>query len=210
MTTNFGVRRRESFDEVARLYDSARPGYPRALINDLLDFTALREGGRVLEIGCGIGQLTVPLAELEVFLVAVELGANLADVAREKLSRFGRAEVIVADFDQWVLPDQPFDLVVAATAFHWLDPDRRIQKCVYALRPGGTLAVIDTHWGVRTGDDPFLRQVSHVTHAGILITIPRSIPQYSRACQKSALTWQAHGCSPRLRIGAIEAIESTA
>ncbi|MDM0110523.1 class I SAM-dependent methyltransferase [Variovorax sp. J22R133] len=155
MTTSRGVRRRESFDQVAQLYDGARPGYPQGLIHDLVDFTALREGHRVLEIGCGTGQLTAPLGELGAALVAVELGSNLAAIARQKLSRFGHAEVVVADFDQWILPDTPFDLVVAATAFHWLDPATRIHKCADALRPGGTLAVIETHWGVRLGDDPF-------------------------------------------------------
>jgi SAM-dependent methyltransferase len=63
--------------------------------------------------------------------------------------------VVVADFDQWRLPDTRFDLVVAGTAFHWLNPATRIQKCVDALLPGGTLAIIETHWGVAAGDDPF-------------------------------------------------------
>jgi SAM-dependent methyltransferase len=158
MTSGRGVRRRESFDEVAELYDRARPGYPQSLIDDLVDFTGLRGGHRVLEIGSGTGQLTVPLAERGVSLLAVELGSNLADVARRKLSRFDHAEVVVADFDQWVLPDRPFDLVVAATAFHWLDPATRIRKCADALRSGGTVAIVETRWGVRHGDDPFFAE----------------------------------------------------
>jgi SAM-dependent methyltransferase len=90
-----------------------------------------------------------------VYLVAVELGSKLAAVARRNLSRFNHAEVVVADFDEWPLPDTPFDLVVTATAFHWLDPDTRIRKCADALLPGGTLAIVDTRWGVGDGDDPF-------------------------------------------------------
>jgi SAM-dependent methyltransferase len=148
-------RRRESFDDVAELYDKGRPGYPRQLVDDLADIAELGEGRRVLEIGPGTGQLTVPMAERRVSLVAVELGANLAQVVRRKLARFDGAEVVVADFDAWVLPDAPFDLVVAATAFHWLDPATRIQKCADALRPGGVLAIVETRWGAGRGDDPF-------------------------------------------------------
>ena len=55
--------RRESFDEVADLYDMARPGYPLSLVDDLVELTGLHSGTRVLEIGCGTGQLTLPLAE---------------------------------------------------------------------------------------------------------------------------------------------------
>ena len=148
-------RRRESFDDVAELYDQARPAYPPRLIDDLIEVTALGPDQRVLEIGPGTGQLTLPLANLGVSLIAVELGSRLADVTRRKLSRFKQAEVVVADFDQWRLPDTRFDLVVVGTAFHWLNPATRIQKCVDALRPGGTLAIIETHWGIAAGADPF-------------------------------------------------------
>jgi SAM-dependent methyltransferase len=51
----------------------------------------------------------------------------------------------VANFDEWPLPAEPFDLVVSATAFHWLDPETRMERCAAALRPGGSLAVISTH-----------------------------------------------------------------
>jgi SAM-dependent methyltransferase len=125
------------------------------LVDDLLELSGLGKGHRVLEIGSGSGQLTVPLAERELSIVAVELGANLADVARRKLARFQHAEVVVADFDEWVPPSDPFDLVVVATAFHWLDPTTRVQRCAGALRPGGVLAIVETHWGVSCGDDRF-------------------------------------------------------
>src|SRR5574341_242905 len=104
MSASRGSRRRESFDEVAELYDKARPGYPHQLVDDLLELSDLGEGHRVLEIGSGSGQLTVPLAERGLSIVAVELGANLAGVARRKLTRFQYAEVVVADFDEWVIP----------------------------------------------------------------------------------------------------------
>ncbi len=155
MSTNRGGRRRESFDEVAELYEKARPGYPQQLIDELLELSDLGKGGRVLEIGSGTGQLTVPLTERGLSLVAVELGAHLAAVARRKLARFPHAEVVVADFDQWVLPSEPFDLVAVATAFHWLDPATRVRRCADALRSGGILAIVETRWGVSCGDDRF-------------------------------------------------------
>lgn len=54
---------REIFNEAAELYDRVRPGYPPRLFDDLAELAGLGSGSRVLEIGCGTGQATVPLAE---------------------------------------------------------------------------------------------------------------------------------------------------
>jgi len=138
---------------VAALYDRARPPYPAALVDDLAALTGLGSGTRVLEIGPGTGHLSVPLAERGAALLGVELGARLAEIARRRLAPFPDAEIVVADFDRWAAPPAAFDLVVAATAFHWLAPATRVARCVEALRPGGALAVVHVTWGV--GRDPF-------------------------------------------------------
>ena len=142
------IRRRASFDGVADVYDWARPNYPDALLADLLAESRLDSSTRVLEIGCGPGLLTRPLAETGASLTAVELGPNLAALARARLSGFPEVHVVEADFDRWDAPQGAFDLVVAATAFHWLDPERRVDACARALVSGGRLAIVDTHWGV--------------------------------------------------------------
>jgi SAM-dependent methyltransferase len=99
----------------------------------------------VLEIGCGTGQATRPLAERGCEVVAVELGADLAAVARRELAGFPAVTVVTAAFEDWPLPDEPFDVVFAATSFHWVDPAVRVDKSADALRPGGTLATVATH-----------------------------------------------------------------
>jgi len=142
MTGADRLRLRQTFDQDAELYDHARPGYPRELFDDLEDLGGVRSGSRVLEIGCGTGQATVPLAERGCRIVAVELGPGMAAVARRNLARFPEAEVAVAAFEDWPLPAEPFDAVVAATAWHWIDPATRVAKAAQALRPGGMLATI--------------------------------------------------------------------
>jgi SAM-dependent methyltransferase len=136
---------RDTFGEDAELYDRARPGYPPALVRALASGTGLGPDSRVLEVGPGTGQLTVPLAELGCRITAVELGPSLAAMARRKLRAFPHAHVEVADFEQWPLPRELFDLMVAATAFHWLDPAVRLAKAADALGPDGTLALVTTH-----------------------------------------------------------------
>ncbi len=140
---------------MADAYDRARPSYPEQLVHDLVAFARVHAGSEVLEIGPGTGQLSVRLAERRARLVAVELGPNLAEVARRKLSSFEGAEVVTANFDRWEAPSASFDVVVAANAFHWLDPATRLARCAAVLRPGGSLAIVQTRWGVAQVDDPF-------------------------------------------------------
>jgi SAM-dependent methyltransferase len=150
-------RRRSTFDEAAELYDRARPGYPTALLDDLVELAGIGPGSRVLEIGPGTGQATVPLAERGCRIVAVELGPQLAAVTRRNLASFPAVEVVTAAFEDWPLPPEPFDLVLSATAFHWIDPAVRVRKAADALRPGGSLATIATHH-VAGGDEQFFVQ----------------------------------------------------
>lgn len=138
------LRLRRTFDAAAERYDRARPKYPPAIFEDLAELSGLEPGSSVLEIGCGTGHATVPLAERGYRIVAVELGAALAKVARRRLAPYPDAQVIVADFEDWKLPAQPFDAVVSATAFHWISPEIRVQKAAAALRAGGSLAIIET------------------------------------------------------------------
>lgn len=146
------------FDEDAELYDRARPGYPPKLFDDLIETAGIGPGSRVLEVGAGTGKATLPLAERGCRITAVELGANMAAVARRNLAGFEAVEIVTADFETWPLPAEPFDAVVSATAFHWIDPEVRMAKAADALRPGGALAVVATQH-VAGGTESFFAEV---------------------------------------------------
>ena len=149
------VRRRESFDLVSQDYDLYHSPYPPEVVDAVVGLSRLHRGSSVLEIGCGTGQLSAPLAQLGVHLVAVELGPHLAARASQHLRPFPHAQVEVGSFEAWPLPSQPFDAVVSASAFHWLDPAVRFAKSAEALRPGGYLTILHVH-RVRGGTPGFL------------------------------------------------------
>jgi cyclopropane fatty-acyl-phospholipid synthase-like methyltransferase len=108
---------RATFDRVAEQYDDARPVAPNEVFDDLVGLAALAPGARLLEIGCGTGQATIPLAERGFEILAVELGAQLAAVARRKLAAFPRVEIVTAPFEQWDPGDARFDAVCSFNAF---------------------------------------------------------------------------------------------
>jgi SAM-dependent methyltransferase len=138
-------RRKKSFDRVAEDYAAFRPPPPREVVDAVVAASAIRVDSRVLEIGCGTGQLSVSIADLGVELVAIELGPQLAALAARNLERFERARVVVSSFEEWQLPSRKFDAVMCANAFHWLRPEVRYSKCAAALRPGGVLAIVQVH-----------------------------------------------------------------
>jgi SAM-dependent methyltransferase len=149
-----GDRRRESFDAAAADYHRYRSPYPDEVVDSVVQQASVRPGTRVLEIGCGTGQLTVPLARQGAELVAVELGANLARFARTNLRPYRNARVEVSAFEDWPLPDTRFDVVVSASAFHWIDPHIRFSKSARALKHGGSLTIVHAHH-VRGGTPGF-------------------------------------------------------
>lgn len=145
---------RSTFTEAAELYDRVRPGYPDACFDDLVGLSGLPSGGRVLEIGCGTGQATLPMASRGYRITAVELGTDMATVARRKLAVYANVSIHTVSFEAWTLPLEPFDLVMAATAFHWIDPAVRWQKVAAALRHDGAAGVFSSRH-VAGGDDDF-------------------------------------------------------
>ena len=100
---------------------------------------------RVLEIGCGPGTLTQSIAKLGCEVVALELGKHLAEAAARNLASYARVRVLHTSFEDWELPSEGFDAVVAAGSYHWLDPAIRVRKILDALKPGGCVAVLNKH-----------------------------------------------------------------
>lgn len=135
----------ETFDTQAERYDRARPRYPRKLFDDLHALAGLNDTSRVLEIAPATGIVMLPLARRGYRVTAVEMGVNLAAVARRNLAAYPNATIEVSRFEDWTPPAEPFDAICCATAFSWLDPAVRLEKCAAALKPGGHLAIWDTH-----------------------------------------------------------------
>ena len=77
---------RTTFDSSSATYQSARPDYPDELFDDLLAVTGLAPPADLLEVGCGPGNASVPLARRGFRITAVELGAHLADTAGTNLA----------------------------------------------------------------------------------------------------------------------------
>ena len=160
MDDSIRLQRARSFDEIAELYDRARREHEEQIFDDLFELARIEpRGAKVLEIGCGTGQATLPLARRGCRVVCVEMGTNLARVARDRLAQFPSVTVINHRFENWEPNGATFDLVFAANAWHWLDPRVRYAKAASVLRPDGVLAFMISRHAFPPDFDSFFAEI---------------------------------------------------
>ena len=109
---------KDHFSGVAEGYQAFRPEYPAALFDWLSEVAPAR--CRAVDLGCGTGQASVALAAH--FSEVVGLDPSADQIARAK--PHPRVSYRVAPAEATGLERESADLVIAAQAFHWFDPER--------------------------------------------------------------------------------------
>jgi trans-aconitate 2-methyltransferase len=115
------------------LYQSAH-AFVWQKASDLLDLLAPRAGERILDLGCGTGQLTAKIADNGAEVLGIDRSPEMVDQARRN---FPHLAFEVGDATTFVA-DRPFDAVFSNATLHWVKPPEAAVRCVHAaLRPGG-------------------------------------------------------------------------
>lgn len=192
MNDEIRLQRARTFDEIAELYDQGRRECPDQLFDDLFERVDSEPAdANVLEIGCGTGQATLPLARRGCRVTCVEMGANLTRIARRKLAPFPRVKIAHARFEEWDPNGEAFDIVFSASSWHWLDPGVRYRKAAAVLRPEGVLAFTSWEHAFPPGFDSFFAEIQPCYEAIGAGTIgwppppPDEIPDVSHEIDRS-------------------------
>lgn len=143
--------------EVADFYASYRRGYPAAVFDDLVSTFGLTGADTVLDLGCGTGQLTVPMAERVGHVIGVDPSADM-------LAKGQRQENITwqvgSDTD---LPAvDGLGAVTIGQALHWMDHERLFRALRPLFRPGGGIAVVTNGTPLWLQDVPWSRALRAV------------------------------------------------
>ncbi|HXN61651.1 MAG TPA: class I SAM-dependent methyltransferase [Acidimicrobiales bacterium] len=124
----------KSFGSVADHYNRLRSGPP----SEALDFLLPQDAADVLEIGAGTGILTRLLVKRIPHVTAIEpddrMRALLAASAPDLEAIQGHAEEIP-------VPSSSYDVVIAQSAWHWVDEARAVPEVARVLRPHGRLSL---------------------------------------------------------------------
>lgn len=136
------LKRNESFNSIAQLYDEVRPSYPDKLISDIIENCKITSEGTLLEIGAGTGKATVKLAEKGLKIQCIELSENMAQVLKTNCTSYPEVKIDVDSFESWEPKNnEKYQVVYCAQAFHWIDPKLSYKRCHSLLEDGGHLAL---------------------------------------------------------------------
>lgn len=166
------TRRARIFGEVAEVYDRVRPPYPDTLVDQILQRVPGAGSATMVEVGAGTGKASRQFLDRGVTVVAVEPDPRMAAVAAARLGETGRFHIHVAAFEEWEGEGGPYDLVVAAQAWHWIDPDVGFRRAWELLGADGLLALLwnrPRRGGRPEGiDEAYRRHAPHLAGASTL------------------------------------------
>jgi SAM-dependent methyltransferase len=135
--------------EVAEFYHVYRHGYPAAVIDVLADAFRLGPRDLVVDLGCGTGQLALPLAGRVRAVIGMDPEPDMLRRARRAARDADVSNVswmLGADADlpalQGVTGQRSVAMVSIGQALHWMRHDELFRSARPLLRPGGGVAVV--------------------------------------------------------------------
>ena len=138
----------------------------------LINQAAISPGHRVLEIGCGTGNLAILIKRLNpaAQVVGIDPDPNALARARRKAQRRGSEIQFDQGFSEELpYPDASFDRVFSAFMLHHVRPDAKpvsLREAFRVLKPGASLQLADFNEGERPsgGFHGFLASIFHSRH----------------------------------------------
>ncbi|KAA9110151.1 class I SAM-dependent methyltransferase [Microbacterium rhizomatis] len=143
------------FDGVAALYAVARPTYPKAAVDWLVDADA----SVVVDVGAGTGLFTRLLDDGARTVIAVEPSARMLEQLRLAVPG---VRAVTGSGERMPLPDASADAVVFAQAWHWVDLPAASIEAARVLRPGGRLGLV---WNLRDERVAWVRELGAAMRA---------------------------------------------
>lgn len=116
--------------------------YPDRIVSSVVATTGLSQESSLLEIGCGPGTATQSFARLGCSIEAVEPNPEFVRIAKQELQAFDNVTIRNLLFEDYNAGGQKFDVVLAASSFHWVKRDVACLKASQILKPGGDLVLL--------------------------------------------------------------------
>ena len=144
---------RTHFDDIVLNYDKVRWDYPAELFTDAIKYAGVGDGKQAIEIGAGTGKATAPFLDVGYSVTAVEMGQNMTEFLLDKFRGYANFNVITSTFEEAPLEENSYDLIYAASAFHWVDAEVGCPKVLRLLKSGGAFTLFRNNAIRPEGDD---------------------------------------------------------
>lgn len=179
---------RDLFKGTAGYYVHYRPGYPEEFFNHLALTFKLDGSGRLLDLGCGTGQLAIPLAPYFKEVVAMDPDLAMLREGRRAAKRAKARNVTWVRGSSETLGPRigTFQLVVMGRSFHWMDQKRTLAKLYKMVEPGGGVVIVSEGrtYGAWTGTSTGWRAALDTTVRKYLGPHRRAGPGYYKPSRK--------------------------
>lgn len=135
------------FQSAAGSYLQGRPAYPSKLFRRIAELGQLDSSHRVMDLGCGPGQVAVGLAPFVGQVVAVDPEPEMLKIAAELKKPYGDRIELVEGSSYDLGPDLGrFQLVAMGRSFHWMDRADTLRRLDAMIEPTGAVVLLhDEH-----------------------------------------------------------------
>lgn len=146
------------FEGTAKYYSRYRLGYGERVFDYLNDELALRARDVALDLGCGTGQVAIPLAQRGIVVYAVDPDVEMLREALIQEKRRGLSGI------RWILSNDrslpqlnipPLKFCTMGASFHWMDRSRTLETLDRLVVRNGAIVIVDENvspWGDRPSD----------------------------------------------------------
>lgn len=140
------------FEGAAEAYAQYRTKYPSAVFAKLSEIFQLNGQGRLLDLGCGPGLITIPFRDQFEEIVAVDPDADMLQEAQKQAAIVGANNIIWLEQGAELINSSlgKFKLVTIGRAFHWMERELVLKQIYELLSDDGGLALLNTNenpWG---------------------------------------------------------------
>ncbi|EMA39581.1 class I SAM-dependent methyltransferase [Halococcus hamelinensis] len=141
------------FASAETYYADYRPGYGEPAIEYLQGRFDLDGSSRVLDLGCGAGQVAVPVAAHAGSVLGMDPNPEMLREAEARAERAGRENLdwVVGSDAELAGVEGPFDLVTMGRSFHWMDQARTLERVHELTSPGGGVALLTNREWITRG-----------------------------------------------------------
>ena len=132
------------FQGAVPYYTRYRLPYPEPLLAEIRNRANISGEGRLLDLGCGTGEIALPLASFFQQVVALDIDSEMLAAAMQKTDALGVQNItwFNESAEQFTSASNSFELLTIGAAFHWMDRETIAKKAQKWLLPGQPLVAL--------------------------------------------------------------------